>query len=68
MPLGAIHLIVSEADRNHDAVFFCGIKDAIAAILPVRIPRFPKTEICAACLSAYDESENRSEEEGTVQS
>ena len=34
MPLGAVHLIKTETDREHDPVFYCRIADAIAAIHP----------------------------------
>ena len=53
MPLGAIHLIESEADRENDPVFYCRIADAIAAIHPVRIRDFPEDAICVECLRRY---------------
>jgi hypothetical protein len=56
MPLGAIHLILPDADGNEDTEFFCGTKDAIAAIHPVRIAHFPVSEICAQCFAAYQQS------------
>jgi hypothetical protein len=58
MPLGAIHLILSEGDRDKGAEFFCGVKDAIAAVHPVRIPHFPASELCSKCLAAYRENGN----------
>jgi hypothetical protein len=53
VPLGAIHLIQKEADRDADAAFFCGIHDAIAAIHPVRLKDFPEDAICRNCLNGY---------------
>lgn len=53
MPLGAIHLIESEANRENDPVFYCRVADAIAAIAPVRIHDFPEDAICSECLRSY---------------
>ena len=56
MPLGAIHLIVTE-ESSEEAGFYCGIADAIAAIRPERLPDFPDDAICPDCLRAHRESQ-----------
>jgi hypothetical protein len=61
MPLGAIHLIVSDPHTGM-AVFLCGIGDAIAAIQPERLPHFPEESICKACLDAYKMSLSKSKQ------
>jgi hypothetical protein len=53
MPLGLIHLISDETE-GAGALYFCGIADAIAAIHPVRLARFPVEMVCSECLRVYE--------------
>lgn len=53
MALGIIHLVLSDATRQTEAVFYCGVEDAIVAIPPERVADFVAANICTSCLQAY---------------
>lgn len=56
MPLGPVHLVQQEQSGEQEATFYCGVRDAIAAIPPSTLSRFPPGVICPDCLRAYSET------------